>query len=45
MNHQQKKIQFIGVEQLLYESDKIKYNLNSILFKTPLSIDRYNILE
>ncbi len=45
MDHQQKKIQFIGIKQSLYKSDQIKYNSNSILFKTPLTINRYNILE
>ncbi len=45
MDHQQKRIQFIGIKQLLYESDQIKCNINSILFKTPLIINRYAILE
>ncbi len=45
MNHQQKKIQFIGIKQSLYKSDQMKYNLNSILFKTPLTINWYTILE
>jgi hypothetical protein len=45
MDHQQKMIQFIGIKKSLYESDQIKCNLNSTLFKTPLTIDRYIILE
>jgi hypothetical protein len=45
MDHQQKRIQFIGIKQSLYESDPIKYDLNSIWLKTPLAIDRYTILE
>jgi hypothetical protein len=45
MDHQQKMIQFIGIRQSLYKSDQIKCNLNSILFKTPLTINRYIILE
>ncbi len=44
MDHQQKRMQFIGIKQSLYESDQIKCNLNSILFKTPLKI-RCTILE
>jgi hypothetical protein len=43
MDH--KRIQFIGIKQSLYESDPIKYNLNSILLKTPLTIDGNTILE
>ncbi len=43
--YQQKSIQFIGIKQSLYKSDQIKCNLNSILFKTPLTINRYTILE
>ncbi len=38
-------IQFIYIKQSLYESDQIKCNLNSILFKTPLTIIRYIILD
>ena len=45
MDHQQKMIQFIGIKQSLYKSDPVKYNLNSILLKTLLTIDRYTILE
>ncbi len=44
-DNQQKKIQFIGIKQSLYKSDPVKYDLNSILFKTPLTIDRYTILK
>jgi hypothetical protein len=40
MDHQQKKIQFIGIKQSLYKSDKINYNFNSIVLNTPLTIDR-----
>jgi hypothetical protein len=45
MDHQQKRIQFIGIKPSPYKSDPIKYNLNSILLKTPLTIDEYTILE
>jgi hypothetical protein len=45
MDHQQKRIQFIGKKQSLYKSDPIKYDLNSILLKKTLTIDRYTILE
>ncbi len=45
MDHQQKKIHFIGIKQSLYKSDQIKYKLNSLLFKTPLTINGYTILE
>jgi hypothetical protein len=40
MDHQQKRIQLIGIKQSLYESDQIKCNSNSMLFKTPLKIIR-----
>jgi hypothetical protein len=36
---------FVDIKQSLYESDQVKYNLNSILLKTLLTIDRYTILE
>jgi hypothetical protein len=39
------KIRLIGIKQSLYKSDQIKYNLNSIMFKTPLTINRYTRLE
>ncbi len=45
MDHQQKRIQFIGIKESLHEWDPIKCNLNSILFKTLLTINRYTILE
>ncbi len=45
MDHQQKKIQFIGIKQSQYKSDKIKYKLKSILLKTPLTIITYYVLE
>ncbi len=45
MDHQQKEIQFIGITHSLYESDQIKYNLNSTLLKTPLITNGYTILE
>jgi hypothetical protein len=45
MDHQQKRIQFIGIKQSLYVLDQIKCNLNSIFFKKPPTIIRYNILE
>ncbi len=45
MDHQQKMIQFIGIKQSLYKSDQIKCNLNSILFKTLLTVIRCIILE
>jgi hypothetical protein len=43
MDHQQTMIQFIFIDQSLYKSDQIKWNLNSILFKTPLTNIRYII--
>ncbi len=45
MDHQQKRIQFIGIKESLYKWDPIKNNLNSILLKTLLTIIRYTILE
>jgi hypothetical protein len=45
MDHQQKRIQFFGIKESLYKWDPIKCNLNSILLKTPLTINRYTILE
>ena len=45
MDHQQKRTKFIGIKELLYEWDPIKCNLHSILLKTPLTINRYTILE
>ncbi len=42
MDHQQKRIQFIGIKESLYKWDPIKCNLNGILLKT---INRYTILE
>ncbi len=45
MDHQQKRIQCIGIKESLYKWDPIKCNLNSVLLKTPLTINRYTILE
>ena len=45
MDHQQKRIQFIGIKESLYKWDPIKCDLNSILLKPPLTINRYTILE
>jgi hypothetical protein len=38
IDYQDNAKQFIGIKETLYKSDKIKYTLNSILFKTVLKI-------